>query len=306
MKAIQYSQYGDSGVLQLKKVEKPAYAKDEILVKVIATTVNPWDIKVRSGFMQKMMPVTFPYTPGIDVVGVVEAVGSIVTKVKPGDEIYASIPNGGFAEYVCIKEGPAALVPKNISANEAVALVIPVTTSYTLLVEAGQLQAGQKILIHGAAGGVGSTMVQMAKAMGAYVIGTATGEGIDIARKLGADEVIDYKTQDFSQLVSGMYIVADLIGGETQNKSFEVLKKGGKLISTVMPPSTELAEKFGVTAQFINSTASAKKLDFAKQWIEEGKIKGQIAKTMKLEQAATAQDLITNGGVNGKIVLEIN
>ena len=154
-----------------------------------------------------------------------EAVGSSITKVKPGDTIYASIPNGAFAEYVSIKEDPAAFVPENISANEVVSLVIPVTTSYTLLVEAGELQQGQKILIQGAAGGVGSTMVQMAKAMGAYIIGTATGEGIDIVKKLGADEVIDYKKQDFTQLVSGMDIVADLVGGESQKKSFEVLKK---------------------------------------------------------------------------------
>ena len=306
MKAIQYTAYGNSTVLELTEIEKPICGEDDILVKIIATTVNPWDMKVRAGFLQKMMPVTFPYTPGIDVAGVVEAVGSAILKVKPGDAVYATTGGGSYAEYITIKEMQAALLPKNISTNEAAALAVPVTTSYTLLVEAGQLQAGQKILIHGAAGGVGSNMVQMAKAMGAYVIGTASGEGITIVTKLGADEVIDYKTQDFTQIVSGIDIAADLVGGDAQKKSFEVLKKGGKLISIFTPPPVELAEKYGVTAQFISSTPSSKKLDFAKQWIEEGKIKAQIAKTMKLEQAAQAQDIVTKGGVNGKVVLEIN
>jgi NADPH:quinone reductase-like Zn-dependent oxidoreductase len=252
------------------------------------------------------MPITLPYIPGSDVSGIVEAVGNKVSRNKAGDKVYATTYGGTYAEYISLNEEQVAIIPNNISVNEAAALAIPLTTAYTLLVEAGTLQKGQKVLIHGASGGVGSIMVQMAKALGAYIIGTASGAELDRVKALGADEVIDYKTQDFTAIVKDVDIVADLVGGETQTKSFEVLKKDGKLISTVMPPSAELAEKYQVTAQFIMSNPSYKKLDYCKPFILEGKIKAQIATTMKLEQAAEAQDLVSKGGVNGKLVLEIS
>ena len=306
MKAIQYTAFGDSSVLHLTQIDKPTVKEDEVLIKIIAVTINPFDIKVRSGNMQAVMPVQLPYLPGSDAAGVVEAVGSKTTRLKVGDEVFATSYGGTFAEFAAIKEAQVALKPTNISANEAVSLAIPIATAYTLLIEDAQLQAGQKILIHGAGGGVGSIMVQIAKALGAYVIGTASGAGVTLVKNLGADEVIDYKTQDFTQLVKDADIVADLVGGETLAKSFSVLKKGGKLLSTVMPPDARQAEKFGVMAKMVMSNPSSKKLDFGKKLVEEGKVKPQVAKTMKLEEAASAQDLVTNGAVNGKIVLEIN
>ncbi len=305
MKAIQYASYGNSNVLKLNQVDKPSIQEDEVLIKITATTVNPFDMKVRSGSMEKQMPIKFPYTPGTDVSGVAEAVGSKVERIKVGDEVFASTYGGTYAEYIAIKEEQVGLKPNNVSANEAAALVIPLVTSYTVLVEAGQLEKGQKILIHGASGAVGSTMVQMAKALGAYVTGSGPTSGIDMIKELGADEAIDYKTEDFTKIVKEADLVADLVGGETQTKSFEVLKKGGKLLSIVMPPSAELAEKYGVKAQFVMSNPSYKKLDFGKELVEEGKIKAQIAKIMKLEQAAEAQDMVSAGGVNGKVVMEI-
>lgn len=305
MKAIQYTAFGDSSVLQLTQIDKPVFKEDEILVKISATSINPFDMKVRSGSMQKQLNTQLPYTPGTDIAGTIEAVGNNVHTLKVGDEIFATAYGGTYTEYIVIKETQAAVKPNNVSLNEAVALAVPLVTSNTVLVEAAQLQPGQKILIHGAAGGVGSVMVQMAKALGAYVIATATANGIEQVKALGADEVIDYKNDDFTFL-KDIDIVADLVGGETLSTSFEVLKKGGKLISTVMPPSAELATKFGVTAQFVMSNPSAKKLAFGRQLVEAGKIKPQVAKTMKLEQAAAAQDLVTAGGLNGKLVLEIN
>jgi len=306
MKAIQYTSFGDSSVLKLVQIEKPGFGENEVLIKITATTVNPLDIKIRTGSMQKVMPVQLPFIPGGDVSGTVEGVGKNVSRVKIGDKVFANNFGGTYTEYISIHEERVSIKPMGISDNEAVALVVPLITSYTVLIEKAKIRSGQKILIHGAAGGVGSIMVQMAKALGAYVIGTASGKGVADAKQLGADEVVDYKTQDFTQLVKNVDIVADLVGKDTQVKSFDVLKKGGQLISTVMPPSQELAEKFGVTALFVSSNASYKKLDFGKELVEAGKIKAQIAKTMKLEQAAEAQDLIANAGVNGKIVLEIN
>lgn len=306
MKAIHYTAFGNSSVLQLVQVNMPTFADDEILVKVIATTVNPFDIKIRIGSMQKTMPVQLPYVPGSDVSGIVEAVGKNVKRIQPGDRVFATGSGGTYAEYTVLKENRVALIPANISANEAAALAVPLTTSNTLLIETGHVQAGQRILVHGAAGAVGSALVQMAKALGCYVIGTASGKGVDQIKALGINEAIDYKTQDFTKLVKNVDLVADLVGGETQVKSFEVLKKGGKLLSIVMPPSSEMAEKYGVEAKFIVSTPTLEKLEFGVKMVETGEIKAYIAKTMKLEQAAEAQDMISNGGINGKIVLEVS
>ena len=306
MKAIHYTAFGNSSVLQLVQVNMPTCADDEILVKVIATTVNPFDIKIRIGSMQKTMPVQLPYVPGSDVSGIVEAVGKKVKRIQPGDRVFATGSGGTYAEYTVLKENRVALIPANISANEAAALAVPLTTSNTLLIETGHVQAGQRILVHGAAGAVGSALVQMAKALGCYVIGTASGKGVDQIKALGINEAIDYKTQDFTKLVKNVDLVADLVGGETQVKSFEVLKKGGKLLSIVMPPSSEMAEKYGVEAKFIVSTPTLEKLEFGVKMVETGEIKAYIAKTMKLEQAAEAQDMISNGGINGKIVLEVS
>lgn len=192
--------------------------------------------------------------------------------------------------------------PSNL--DEAASLAVPLATSYSFLVEGGELKTGQRVLIHGASGGVGGIMVQMAKALGAYVIGTASGGGLALAKSLGADEVIDYKTQDFAKLVKDVDLVIDLAGGETQAKSFGAVKQGGQLLSAVMPPSEEMAKQHHITAKFISSASSHKKLEFGAKLVEEGKIKTQIAKVMKLEDAAQAQDLVSAGGLNGKVVLE--
>lgn len=305
MKTIQYTAYGDSGVIKLNQVDRPAPQENEILVKVAATTVNPFDMKVRSGAMQSIMPVSLPYTPGSDLAGTVEALGPGVSRLNPGDKVFASTFGGTYAQYVILKEEQTALIPGNVSFNEAASLAVPLVTSYSFLVEGGQLQAGQHVMINGASGGVGSIMVQMAKALGAYVIGTASGAGLALAKSLGADEVIDYKTQDFTKLVKDADLVIDLVGGETQIKSFEVIKEGGKLLSAVAPPSEKLAQKHRIEARFISSAPSHKKLEFGAKLVEEGKIRTQIAKVFKLEDAAQAQDLVSAGGVNGKVVLVV-
>ena len=305
MKVIVYTTYGDSGVIQLTEAGKPGPKENEILIKIAATTVNPFDMKLRSGVFQKLMPVSFPFIPGSDAAGTVEAVGNNVSRLKVGDEVFATTSGGTYAEYVVVKEDQAATIPADVSLSEAAALAVPLVTAYTFLVEGGHLKAGQKILIHGAAGGVGGVMVQMAKALGAYVIGTASGDGLALARSFGADEVIDHKTQDFTQLVKDADLVIDLAGGETQVKSFGVVKEGGLLLSAVMPPSEELAKQYHIDARFMSSDPSYKKLEFGKKLVEEGKIKAQIAKTLKLADAARAQDLVSAGGLNGKVVLVI-
>ena len=303
MKAIQFNSYGDSSVLQLEEIDKPVPKTHEVLIKVVATTINPFDIKNRSGAMKAFIPITFPHIPGTDASGMVESIGSAVTRIKVGDLVFATAAHGTYAEYVCINEATVALIPDHVSLNEAAALAVPLNTAYSILVETGHLQPNERVLIHGAAGGVGTIVLQMAKALGAYVIATASGTGLELIRSLGADEVIDYKSQDFSEIAANLDMVVDLVGGETQLKSYPLLKKGGKLLSIVMPANEELASKYGISAQFINAIGDHKKLDFGKRLVESHKIEVQIAKVMNIEQAAAAQDLVSAGGLNGKIVL---
>ncbi|MBB2147669.1 NADP-dependent oxidoreductase [Pedobacter gandavensis] len=303
MKAIEFNSYGDSSVLQLKEIAIPVPKAHEVLIKVVAVTINPFDIKNRSGAMKAFFPITFPHIPGTDASGMVEAVGSAVTRIKVGDLVFATASHGTYAEYVCINEATVSLIPDHLSMNEAAALAVPLNTAYSVLVETGHLQPGERVLIHGAAGGVGAIILQMAKALGAYVIATASGTGLDLIKSLAADEVIDYKSQDFSKLVKDLDTVVDLVGGETQLKSYPLVKKGGRLLSIVMPTSDELAAKHQINAQFISSVGDHKKLDFGKRLVDSNKIKVQVAKVMKIEEAAAAQDLVSKGGLNGKIVL---
>lgn len=306
MKAIQYKAFGGLEVIKLVEVEKPKPGDDQVLIKAVAISVNPAEIKFRTGELQSRMPISLPYIPGLDIAGEVVEVGKNISHLKPGDKIWGGTFGGTYAEYAVLEGVHVSQVPENISMIEAASLVVGIVTADSFLIENGNIKAGDKILIHGAAGGTGAVTLQMAKALGAYVIGTASGEGVEIGKQLGADEMLDYKNQDFTQLVSSVDLVVDFAGGETTNKSFEVLKKGGKLFSAANMPSQEMAEKYGVEAKFIPSTTSVKKLDFGKKLVEEGKIKPQVVKTFKLENAAEAQEMLAAGGVNGKIVLKID
>jgi len=307
MKAIQYTGYGESDVLHLNEIEKPVPKENEVLIHISATTVNPLDMKIRAGIVKDELPVKeFPYTPGMDVAGSIEETGSNVTRFKAGDLVYALNNGGTYAEYVSVNEGQVAFIPQNLTINEAAALVMPLSTAYTFLVAEAHLQTGQKVLIQGAAGSVGQAMVQMAKELGAYVIGTASGKGVELLRSLGIDEAIDHKKQDFTKLVKDADLVIDLVGGETEKKSYSVLRKGGLLLSAAMPLTEGLAQKYGVSARFAHTIPDAKQLEFGKEMVENGIITPNIVKLMKLEDAAAAQNLVSAGGQNGKIVLTVN
>jgi len=306
MKAIVYTAFGGSDVIRLTETRKPDLKDDEVLVKAAAVTVNPADIKFRTGSLQDRMPVQLPFIPGLDVAGTVEAVGNKVSRIKVGDKVFGGKFGGTYAQYVALKEEQTGIVPSNLSMNEAAALVVSLVTAYSFLIDHGEVKPGQRLLIQGIAGGTGGGVLQMAKALGVYVIGTASAAGTELAKSLGADEVINYKTQDFTALVKDVDLVIDLVGGEIQDKSFVVLKKGGKLLSAVNPPSQALAQQYGVEAKFVSSAYSYKKLDYGSRLVETGLIKPKITKTMKLEEAAKAQDILSAGGIDGKVVLEID
>jgi NADPH:quinone reductase-like Zn-dependent oxidoreductase len=306
MKAILYKAFGNSNVIEVAEVPQPEISNEnQVLIQVKAASVNPLDIKLRSGIMQEIRPVSLPFVPGADVAGIVVATGEKVTQFKAGDQVIAVTREDGYAEYAIANESHVAIKPTNASFEEATSLVVNIGTAQSVLFNEGKLEKGQIVLIQGAGGATGATMVQMAKNAGAYVIGTASGQGIALVKSLGADEVIDYKSENVTAMVKGVDLVVDCAGGESQNKLFEVLRPGGKLFSIATSPSTELAEKYQVDARFISSNISADSLTAGLALVNEGKLRPIVAKTFPLEEAAQAQDFVSVGGVNGKVVLVV-
>lgn len=308
MKALQINEYGGVSTLQTVAIEKPSFGTNQVLIKIRASAVNPVDAKIRAGYLAQIMPKTFPLILGWEASGIIEAIGSDVENLKIGDEVY-TMPNmgqgGTYAEYVAVNANEVALKPKTISHLQAAAVPMGASTAYTCIIKVAAIHSGQKILIHGAAGAVGYFAVQMAKLNGAYVIGTATGEGIDLLKSIGADEVIDYATTDFATIVKDVDVVLDLVGGEAQTKSFAVLKKNGLLLSTVTPPSPEKATEFGVNAQFVFTQPDAAMLTQLAHWIDEGKLKTQQPTVLSLDQAQQAHEMIENRTAKRKLVFQL-
>jgi len=306
MKAIQYNDYGNSDVLEQVEVPVPSVQNgNDVLVRVKAAGVNPIDIKIRMGFMKAVRPVEMPFVPGGEAAGIIVAIGDDVSAFKVGDEVIALTRTNGYAEYVTANENSILLKPQGLSFAEAASIGVNIGTAQSVLFTAGKLEKGQSVLIQGGGGAAGGAMVQMAKAAGAYVIATASGKGLELAKGLGADEVIDYKLQDVAALMKNVDLVADTAGGEAQAKLFQVLKPGGTLLSIVVPPSQELAEQYKVKASFVTSDISTQTLQNGIELLKIGKFKPVVSKIFKLEEAAVAQDFLTAGGINGKVILTI-
>lgn len=302
MKAIQMTEYGDESVLNYTDVERPEPKADEILVKIHAASVNPVDWKIRDGKGEKF-GMKLPLILGADFAGTVEEMGAEIKKFKKEDEVYGKILIGCYAEYVIVKEGELSKKPKNLDYEKAASIPMGALTSWQAIFETAKLKSGQKILIHAASGGVGSMAVQLAKAKGAYVIGTASGSNKDFVKGLGADEFIDYTSTNFEDVVSDVDVVYDTIGGDTQKRSFQVLKEGGFLVSLVEDPSKELLKKYKVEGKVIASVANAEQLEEITQLIEEEKVKTHVEKVFPLSEAKKAQKLSKEGHVRGKIIL---
>ena len=305
MKAIRIHQYGGPEVLAQVETQRPTPGPDEVLIKVAAASVNPVDWKIRSGHMQEVFPLTFPSTLGWDVSGTVETVGASVTRFKRGDEVYAAlVGGGGYAEYATAPETVVARKPAAIDQVHAAAVPIAGLTAWQALFDVAQLQPGQRILIHGAAGGVGNFAVQFAKANGAYVIGTASSGNQAFLRELGVDNIIDYQKTRFEDVVHDVEVALDTIGGDTQVRSFKALKKGGILVSIVQPPSQELAAKYGVRATFYGAKPSSSDLAEIAKLIDSGEVKPVVQTVLPLAEARRAHELSETGHARGKIVLK--
>jgi NADPH:quinone reductase-like Zn-dependent oxidoreductase len=309
MKSAKIVKYGSSGAIEISDVSQPDLSGGQVLVQVLAAGVNPADWKIRAGYMAKMLP-QLPFTPGGDFAGVVKTVGPGVTGYQPGDEVYgqASIMSGGsgsFAQLAVANISHIARKPDNLDFVSAGSLPLAGVSAIQAITDQLQLEGGEKILIHGAGGGIGSIAVQIASEIGAEVTATAGTKDLDFVKSLGAVEVIDYKTRDFSQILSGFDAVFDTVGGETYKKSFMILKKGGKIVSMLEAPDPELMEKYGVTASLQMTKVDTLSLEKLTGLLETGDVKINIDKIFPLDQADAALTYVEKDHPRGKVVLRI-
>ncbi len=306
MKAECIHAFGGPEVLQLEELPRPEPGANEILVRVHAAGVNPVDWKFREGMLGKQ---PLPSIMGNDFSGVVEKPGQGVTQFRVGQEVFGSVADssGSYAEYAIAPVSYVAEKPTGLDHIKAAALPIAGMTAWQALFDVGGLRSGQKVLIHAAAGGVGSFAVQLAKWKGASVFGTASSQHAEYVRQLGADHVIDYRSTRFEDVARDMDVVLDTIGGETQERSWGVLKRGGILVSLVRPPSEQSAAAHGARGTFLRSNhARADELAELGRLVVEGKIKVHIKRVLPLSEAAQAQELSKKGHTLGKIVLRVS
>jgi alcohol dehydrogenase len=310
MKAAQYSQYGGPEVIKINDIEKPVPRPGQVLVEVKTAALNPFDSKVRSGIKKDAIQLNLPVTIGADFAGVVTEVTGDAAGIEVGDEVYGSamILNGGsgaIAEYAAANAASITQKPKNVSFEEAAAIVL-VGVSASQALEQLELGDGKKVLIHGGAGGIGSTAIQLAKHLGAYVATAVKAKDFDFVKGLGADEVIDYENQNFEDVLNDYDAVFDTVSGETYTRSFKVLKKGGTIISMNERPNEELASKHEVTALHLHSKVNTESLNKVRLLVEEGIIKPQVAKTFTIDQTVEAFKCLETGHPQGKVVIKIS
>ena len=308
MKAVSIYYYGGPGVLAYEDAPRPHPAPGEVLVRVHAAGINPVDWKIREGHLKEMLHHTLPLVLGWDVSGVVAALGAGVTRFKVGDEVFSRPDierDGAYAEFIVIRETEVALKPKSVDHVHAAALPLAGLTVWQSLFDAAALTAGQRVLIHAAAGGVGSLAVQLAKGRGAHVIGTASAKNHAFVRALGADEVVDYERERFETVIGPVDVVFDTMGGDIQTRSWEVLKRGGILVSIASPPSAEAAVAHGGRFAFVFTQPNAAQLAEIATLVDAGKLKASVETVLPLAAAVRGQALSAAGHTRGKIVLQV-
>ena len=306
MKAIVAHEYGGPDVLKYEDVPVPAPKEDEVLVRVIASGVNPADPLIVSGKYAKAFGMHVPLIPGYDIAGVVQKTGAKITKLKVGDPIYGYVLwGGGWSEYSVATEGEAATKPASLTYIEAAAVPLAALTAWQALVDTAQLSAGQTVLIHGGSGGVGSFAIQIAKARGAKVIATASTANQELLRDLGANVAIDYTKAKFEDVAKDVDVVLDTVGGDTLARSYGVVKKGGIVTSLRGRPDQAELDKYGIRGAPIAVTPNAKELAEITKLIEEKKIKPIVSQVLPLSEARKADEQAETHHTRGKIVLRI-
>ena len=315
MKSIQIKRYGSSDVMEVNNtVSIPNPPQEKILVNIKASGVNPVDWKIREGHLQQVFPLQFPSTLGMDFSGVIKQLGGgqdIPSDFKQGDEVYgqASVFSGGsgaFAELALTNPDSIAHKPKTLNHLEAAALPLVGVTAWQALVEFIGLSKGRKILIHGGAGGIGPIAIQLAKHLGAYVATTVSTNDKRFVQESGADKVIDYKTENFEDIIHDYDAAFDTVGGDTYKRSFKVLKKGsGIIVSMLEQPNSQLMNQYGIKAVFFFTQVNRQRLDKLAEWVDQNNIKVNLDKTFSLDEAAKALDYQKDAHPKGKIVLTI-
>ncbi|THD83233.1 MAG: NADP-dependent oxidoreductase [Phenylobacterium sp.] len=305
MKAVRIHQFGGPETLKVEDVAKPEAKATEVLIRILGASVNPVDYKIRKGGY--LGEDALPLTLGRDVAGVVEAVGQGVDEVKAGDAVYALLDraHGGYAEYVAEPICNVALKPQTLDFIQAAAVPLAGLTAWQGLIDHGGLTEGQTVLIHGAAGGVGHFAVQFAAARGARVIATCSGDDVEFVTSLGAAEVIDYHKERFEDRAHDVDLVYDLIGGETQARSFAVIKPGGVIVSTLQEPDKARAAARGIRGAHYMAAPNGAQLAEIGRLIDAGKVKPTIAGVFPLRQAAAAEQELESAHIRGKLVLEV-
>ncbi|MGS2761419.1 NADP-dependent oxidoreductase [Sinomicrobium sp. M5D2P9] len=332
MKAFIINRYSKADKLQLVEVAEPVVKENELLVQVHSASINPLDVKLKSGEYKLLLPYKFPLILGHDVAGIITKVGSKVSRFKVGDEIFARPADfkiGAFAEYITINENDAALKPKNISMEQAASIPLVALTVWQAFVEKAKLKKDQKVFIQAGSGGVGTIAIQLAKHLGATVATTASAGNFDLVKSLGADIVIDYKTQDFETILKDYDLVLNNQDEKTLEKSMKILKSGGKVVSISSPPDPAFAKevglswfmktaifflsrkvrsqakKLGVDYSFLYMQANGKQLSEIGKLIETGVIRPVVDKVFSFEQMNEAMSYVSSGRAKGKVIVKV-
>ncbi|HEX5459521.1 MAG TPA: NADP-dependent oxidoreductase [Steroidobacteraceae bacterium] len=307
MKAMRIRSFGGPEVLELAEVEKPQPRDDEVLIRVRAASVNPVDYKIRSGTYPVVKQDQLPKVLGRDVAGEIESRGREVRNFEEGDTVYAMLDGGpgGYAEYVTVRADLVAPKPGQLDYRAAAAVPLAGLTAWQGLFDHGHLQPGQRVLIHGGAGGVGHLAVQFAKARGATVITTVGTQDVEFVKHLGADQVVDYTRERFEDEVRDVDLVLDLIAGETQERSWAILKDGGTMISSLARPSEAKAREHHAHAQNFVAHPDRDELIEIGRLIDEGRVHPHVSAVFELEEAAQAQAQLEQRHAQGKVVLQM-
>jgi NADPH:quinone reductase-like Zn-dependent oxidoreductase len=307
MKAVCVHQFGGLDVLTYEEIPRPTPGTGQLLVRVRAAGVGPWDALIRAG--ASALPQPLPLVPGSDIAGDIEAVGAGVSSYRRGDAVFGVTNDwftGGYAEYAVAEAAMIAPKPERLGYVEAAALPVVASTARQMVFDHGGVTAGKRVLVHGAAGNVGAFAVQFAKGAGAEVIATGRSRDVEYIRSLGADEVIDTKTTAFEERTAEVDVVLDTIGGEVLERSFEVLKRGGVLVSAVTKPDQEKAARHGVRAEFFLVAVTSEGLQRIAGMVEAGQLKVRVGEVLPLAQARLAHEMLAGKSHKpGKIVLSV-
>lgn len=306
MKAARLHGYDDLSTIEDENITKPEPGPHEVLIRVVSASINPLDIKLVTGVLHDFFPLSFPYTLGTDLAGIVEQSGPLAARWRPGDRVIARADprqGGAFAEYVVVPATHIASAPTSLTLEEGSALPTVAGVAWQALFETANLKSGQTILIHAGAGGVGSIAVQLARIAGARVIATTSSSHVDLVRRLGVEDVIDYKAEDFADRLRDVDVVLDTVGGDTQQKSFAVLRSGGFLASIVSPPDEALAKNHQVTARFVFHETDGTRLNLIAGLCDASSVRAVIDRKFPLAEARTAMTYLAEGHAKGKVLL---